>query len=354
MRAAVADDGREVILVRAVNWLGDAVMTTPALAAVRAAFPRSRLLVAANPTVAELFRHHPHVDGILVYDGAGRHRGARGLLAMAREIRRARPRAAILFQNAFGAALLTLLGAVPERMGYATDGRRFLLTRAVPVTEEILALHHVEYYLRLVAALGMPRPPEAVLSLAVTEEEKEAVAGRLAAEGIVPGRLLLGIAPGAAYGAAKRWDPERFAAVADALVEEWGAQAVVIGSAAEKGIADEVAAGMRARAVNLAGRTTVRELLALLSRCAFLVTNDSGPMHAAAALGVPLVAVFGPTDPGKTGPWSRRARVVRAGVECAPCRKRDCDRGRACMLAVTADMVIEEARGLMEEVRRGG
>ena len=339
--------------MRAVNWLGDAVMTTPALGAVRAAFPERRLVLAAKPLVAELFRHHPDVDDILVYDKDGRHGGAAGMLRMAREVRRERPRAAILFQNAVDAAILAFLAGIPERMGYATDARRLLLTKAVPVTEEILSLHHVEYYLRLVSDLGVPLPAEPAMRLRVTEEERSVFRARLSAEGIDATGPVLGSNPGATYGSAKRGYPDRFAVVADVLSAEWGASVVIMGSPTEKPLADAIAAAMKRPPVNLAGRTTVRELMALLSECAFLVTNDSGPMHIAAALGVPLVAIFGPTDWRKTSPWTPRARTVRVDVNCSPCRDRECDRGHECMLGVTAEMVVSAARDLMAEIRGG-
>jgi heptosyltransferase-2 len=152
---------------------------------------------------------------------------------------------------------------------------------------------------------------------------------------------------GATYGSAKRWYPDRFAAVADALSVEWGAKVVLAGSTAEAPLAGEIEAAMRMAPVNLAGKTTVRELMALLSLSSFLVSNDSGPMHIGAALGVPLVAIFGPTDWRRTSPWSDRARVVRVDVDCSPCMLRTCDRGHECMLGVTAGMVIEAARELL-------
>jgi heptosyltransferase-2 len=333
--------------VRAVNWLGDAVLTTPALGAVRAAFPGSRITLAAKPLVAELFRHHPDIDEILVYDKEGRHAGATGMLRMAGELRRRGFDAAILFQNAFDAAVMAFLAAIPDRAGYATDGRRLLLSLAVPVTEEVLRLHHAEYYLHLVRELGIPRPANPALRLHVTEEEKDAMAARLASMGIPKGGKIIGINPGATYGSSKRWYPERFAAVADALSEEWGASVALMGSVPEMPLSAEIEAAMRRRPVNLAGRTTVRELMALLSHCSFLVTNDSGPMHVAAALGVPLAAIFGPTDWRATSPWTQRAKVVRVDVDCSPCRLRECDRGHECMLGVTADMVVTAARDLV-------
>jgi heptosyltransferase-2 len=345
-------DPPATLLVRAVNWLGDAVLTTPALGAVREAYPSARIVLAARPLVAELFRHHPDVDGVLVYDKAERHSGAAGMLRMVAELRRGRFDAALLFQNAFDAALLAFLAGVPERMGYATDGRRLLLTRAVPITEETRRLHHAEYYLRLVAGLEIPLPASPRMRLGVTREETDAMEERLASLGIPKGKRVLGINPGATYGSAKRWFPDRFASVADALSEEWGASVVLMGSAPERPLAEEIEAAMRGKPVNLAGRTSVRELMSLLSRCSFLVTNDSGPMHIAAALGVPLAAIFGPTDWRTTSPWTGNARIVRVGVDCSPCMLRECDRGHECMSGVTAEMVVAAARELFPESPR--
>lgn len=339
--------------MRAVNWLGDAVLTTPALGALRAARPGMKVTLAANPAVAELFRLHPGVDEILVYDKRGRHEGIVGLARMAHTLRRGRFDAALLLQNAFDAALLAFMAGIPSRMGYARDGRRLLLTRPVPVTEEILSLHHAEYYLRLLSELGLPRPESPALCLRVSEEEREATRTRLLNEGVRKGSPILGINPGATFGSAKRWFPERFAAVADALAEEWGASVVLMGSIPEMPLAAEIEAAMGRRPVNLAGRTTVRELMALLSLCSFLVTNDSGPMHIAAAFRVPQVAIFGPTDWRATSPWTPLAKIVRVEVDCSPCRRRECDRGHECMVGVTADMVVSAARMLRREAAGG-
>ena len=341
----------ERLLVRAVNWLGDAVLTTPAIAALRAACPQARITLAAKPLVAELLRHHPDIDEIEVYDKDGRHAGAFGMLRKARELRRKGYDAALLLQNAFDAAALAFLAGIPERMGYATDGRRLLLSRPVPVTEEILSLHHAEYYLRLLAELGVPLLMEPRLSLLVTDGERESMRDRLTASGIPEGKRILGINPGATYGSAKRWFPERFAEVADALSEEWDAAVVLMGSVPEMPLSAEIEAAMKRKPVNLAGRTTVRELMALLSGCFLLVTNDSGPMHIAAAFDVPIAAIFGPTDWNKTSPWTNRARVVRVDVDCSPCHLRECNRGHECMLGITAEMVATAARELIAEVR---
>lgn len=335
------------LLVRATNWLGDAVMTTPALAAVREGFPDARIVLLALPLVAELFRHHPDVDEVMVYERPGRHEGVLGRLRLGGELRRRRFDGALLLQNAFDAALIAFLGRIPERAGYPTDGRRILLTLPVPLTPGILERHEVEYYLCLLDGLGIPRPVPAVLKLAVTEKEREAMAERLASLGIDRGAPIVVINPGATYGSAKRWYPERFAAVADSLAEEWGARVVVVGSAAEAPLAGEIEAAARRGVANMAGKTTVREMMAILSLSSFLVTNDSGPMHIGAALGVPLVAIFGPTDWRRTAPWSPLAKVVRVEIDCSPCRRRACDRGHECMLGVTPEMVVDAARALL-------
>jgi heptosyltransferase-2 len=344
----------QAILVRAVNWLGDAVMTTPALAALRAARPGSRITLLAKPLVAELFRGHPDVDEVMVYDRDGSHGGISGRLRIASVLRARRFDSAILLQNAFDAALLAFLARIPDRAGYPTDGRRLLLTRPVPLTPEIMASHEVEYYLSLLAALGVPRPQSPGLRLHVTGDERNAMSARLSSLGLTPGAPILGINPGATFGAAKRWFPERFAAVADALAEAWGASVVLLGSAKEAPLSDAIEAAMKKKPAKLTGKTTVREMMALLGACAFLVTNDSGPMHVAAALGTPLTAIFGPTEWRRTSPWTKRARLVRAeGIACAPCKRRECDRAPICMLGVTPQMVIDASLDLYREVADG-
>lgn len=340
-------DPQTTLLIRATNWLGDAVMTTPALAGVREGFPDARIVLLARPLVAEMFRRHPDVDEVMVYERPGRHDGAIGRLRLAGELRRRRFDGALLLQNAFDAALLAFLGRIPERAGYPTDGRRMLLTLPVPLPPGIFERHEVEYYLCLLDGLGIPRPDPATLKLLVTEEERAAMAHRLASLGIQEGDPILAVNPGATYGSAKRWYPDRFAAVADVLSAEWGTKIVIIGSGAETQLAGEIESATRTPSINLAGKTTVRELMALLSLSSLLVTNDSGPMHMAAALGVPLVAIFGPTDRRRTSPWTSLAKIVHVEIDCSPCRRRVCDRGHECMLGVTPGMVIDAAKELL-------
>ena len=170
----------------------------------------------------------------------------------------------------------------------------------------------------------------------------------LADSGIGPDDFVLGINPGATYGSAKRWYPERFAVVARELGLSWRAKVVITGGPTEAGMAGEIAATMDGACLNMAGKTDVRQLMALIKRCNFFITNDSGPMHIAAAFGVPLVAVFGSTDSSATYPLAKHAVVVRQAVDCSPCMKRECPTDHRCMTAVTPEMVLEAAERLKE------
>jgi heptosyltransferase-2 len=337
------------ILIRAVNWLGDAVMTIPAIGAVRASFPCARITLLANPLVAELFTPHEWIDEVVVYHRKGSHAGLRGKLAIAKELKKRRFDLAILLQNAFDAAFLAWLARIPCRMGYPTDCRGLLLTHVSRMAAETGRLHQVEYYLAMLKEQGITTGDRRLL-LTATPEEERAVAEMLAGVGVGVGDFLIGINPGATYGTAKRWYPERFAQVANELSCRWGARVVITGGPTEADIAGEIEAAMSGACLNMAGHTSVRILMALIKRCDFFITNDSGPMHIAAAFGVPLVAIFGPTDHTTTSPFSNRAVVVRQDTECAPCLKRECPTDQRCMATVTAAVVVEEAIQLRQRL----
>ncbi|HYB74027.1 MAG TPA: lipopolysaccharide heptosyltransferase II [Candidatus Sulfotelmatobacter sp.] len=328
------------ILVRAPTWLGDAVLSLPVLEGLRRTFPRAEVVVSAKPTVADLFALVPGLAAVVPDAG----RGPRGLLATARRLRRERCDVAVALPNSFASALLARLAGVPHRVGYARDGRSPLLTAAVPVPAAAARWHQVDRYRALLGALGWD---EGERRPALTVPEAGDAAERLLA-GILaaPGRPLVAVAPGASYGGAKRWAPERFAAAADRLARELGAAIAVVGSRGEAGEAAAVARRVAAPVVNLAGRTTLPELGAVLARCTVLLSNDSGAMHVAAAVGAPVVAVFGPTQPAATGPLGRAA-ILRHPVACSPCRYRACPIGHPCMDGVTPEAVAAAARGLL-------
>lgn len=329
------------ILVRATNWIGDAVMTTPALGAIRATFPSAEIAVVANPLVSELFSPHPDCDRVIRFDKKKQDAGLTGLVRFAFGLRRERFDLAILLQNAFEAAVMARLAGIPRRAGYATDGRGILLTHAVPVSEAEKRLHHTRYYRAMLEGIGIPAPPRP-LRLACTAEEEARAAKTLGTA-----RTLV-VNPGAAYGSAKRWLPDRFAKAADTIAREFAFQVVLVGGPGETGIGEDIEKAMGRKPRNLIGKTTIREMMAVLSRADLVITNDSGPMHVAAAFDRRVVALFGPTDHTTTSPAGSRCVVVRHEVECAPCLKRHCPTDHRCMDAITAEEVVAAARTLLE------
>lgn len=343
------DKNSSNILIRATNWLGDAVMITPAIARIRESFPKARITLLANPLVGQLFLGSPWVDRVMVFDRARTHAGVRGRWRLARELRREAFDAAIIFPNSFDAALVPWLAGIPVRLGKVSDGRGLLLTGRYRPQEQVPPCHEVEYYLDLVRHFGITGQATAP-RLFTTPEEDRSAAEFLAGHGIGAGDILLGINPGAAYGSAKRWYPARFAQVAQELAHAWGARVVIFGGPDETAIAADIDAGLGGDCLNVAGRTSVRQLLALIKRCNFFVTNDSGPMHMAAALGVPLVAIFGSTDHSTTSPYTDQALIVRKDVACAPCKLRECPTDHGCMTAVTAEDVVTAALSLYKGV----
>ena len=321
------------ILVRTTNWIGDAVMTTPALRAIRETFPSSHITIVANPLVAQLFECHPDCNEVMVFDKKAEHAGWLGFLRFVSMLRQKKFDCAILLQNAVEAAIISFLAGISNRAGYTTDGRGILLTHPVPIGDRERALHHTDYYLHMLSQCGVTTTAKRQ-TLALSPEEVE-----WAARQMPLGRYAV-INPGAAYGAAKRWIPERFAAVADELADSYGLPIVLSGGLAEVEIGRDIARAMRTASLNVIGETNVRQMMAILAASYLMVTNDSGPMHVAAAFGVPIVAIFGPTDHTTTSPWGSRARIVRHPVECSPCLLRQCPIDHRCMQRVTVADVM--------------
>lgn len=327
------------ILVRFTNWVGDAVMALPALDALKENFPDSSISVVGRPWIIPLLENHPSVDRILPLEKRGRYpKDFFEVLRVAARIRRIGFDLAVLFQNAFEAALLVRLGGVGMRVGYNTDGRRFLLSHAIIRDKNLLAHHQVEYYLSILRALGWEakdRDPR----LYVAPGDQESARSLLSEYAIQPDNFLVGLSPGAAFGPAKRWPAERFAEIGDRAVETWRAKILILGSKGDWHIGQRVKEHMRRESLNLCGRTTLGEVMALINRCRLFLTNDSGLMHIASALNVPTVAIFGSTNPVTTGPRSPNAVVVGSRADCSPCLKPQCPSDFHCMLDIEADKV---------------
>ncbi len=325
------------IVIKGINWVGDTILTTPAITALHRGFPEAAITVVARPWVAALLEANEDITDVWEVDERNRLK----FLAVAARIRRQRFDLGILFPNSFASALLLALGGVRRRVGYDRDGRRFLLTDRIVVTDEILKVHQVEYYLNIVGQVCDITDSPRRLVLNVLPTEREWMSAFLQKQGVRETELLVGLNPGAHYGTAKRWFPERFAAVARYCAEHYGARIVITGSQYEAEIAREVAARAEIPVLNLSGQLTLRQLAPLIVRCSLYITNDCGSMHIAAALGVPLVAIFGSTDWVTTAPYSEKAIMVRKPTDCAPCLLRECPTDHRCMEAITVDDVIQ-------------
>ncbi len=338
------------ILIRATNWVGDVVMTMPALEAIRKNFPGSSITVIAKPWVMSLYENHPAVDKVIHFKkGRGYLADFFELIRVIGLIRRQTFDLAILFQNAIEAALLAYFGGVRFRVGYNTDGRGIFLTNRIIRSDEILKAHHIEYYLYILRAMGweaINRDP----TVHVSEEYVKKARMLLNSKRIKPEDFLIGFSPGAIFGEAKRWPVDRFAKIGNWAVERWNSKVLVMGSRKEKKICDLLSYSMNHSSFNLCGQTTLAEAIGFISQCDFFVTNDSGLMHIAAALGVPTLAIFGSTDPLATGPRGPKTRIVKHEIECAPCLKPVCPKDFRCMLSIEPEEVWKE----MVKLREGG
>jgi heptosyltransferase-2 len=337
----------ERLLIRSTNWIGDAVMTTPAVRAIRHNFPAAHISMLAKPWVAPVFAHNPHVDEIIIYQANGRHRGIGGTIRLARDLRAHRFDAAILLQNAIEAALIAFMAGIPNRIGFDTDARRMLLTHPVRCTKAIKTIHQTGYYLKMIEGAGLVGGDQQ-LDLRLGTEDRQQAGRILSAHGITLERRVVGLNPSATFGPAKQWFPDRYAALGDRLSIDLNATILIFGGPSDRELGRDISRLMAAPAVDLSGRTNLGEAMALIDRCNAFVTNDSGLMHVAAALDTPLVAIFGPTDSTTTSPYSQSSRIVRVPIECSPCLQPECPLGHHnCMKRVSVDMVFDALQGML-------
>lgn len=330
------------LLIRATNWVGDAIMALPALRAVRRRFPDAKMSIVARPYVADLYQDQQICDQLIAYDPQKEHRGLRGRERLAGGLREQKFDVALLLQNAFDAAWLAWRAKIPERMGYARDGRSFLLTKAVMVPKpgEIPA-HEQYYYLELLRRVGWldSLPSESFITLKVSEQKRSSAAEFLLKAGSRPDVLRIAIGAGASYGSAKCWAPDRFSELANRLQEKTGGDVLLFGTASEAAVSSSIASGLRHSPIDLTGKTPIADLPALLSQCHLFVGNDSGAMHVAAAVGLPVIVVFGPTDPEGTAPVTPRCTIVQEKPYCSPCFLRRCPTDHRCMTRITPEIV---------------
>lgn len=371
--AALALPAAPRLLVRGVNWLGDAVMTTPALLRLREHFPASHIALLTAGKIGALWQHHPAVNEVISFGAED------SVFAVGKKLRAGHFDLALVLPNSPRSALEPFLARIPQRVGYTRPWRNLFLTQAipsrlgavkmhkrtpaeiqqliaatppVPVTPPPPAAHQIYEYLHLVAALGAnpePLPPQ----LEVTPAEVEAARQKFGLTNS-PGPVL-GLNPGAEYGPAKRWPAEKFAAAAKAIQQRTSCTWLIFGGKNDLPLATQIQSALgpaSAAAMNVAGQTSLRELMALLRLCRVLLTNDTGPMHVAAALGTPVVVPFGSTSPELTGPGlpgDPRHRLLRSAVPCAPCFLRECPIDFRCLNGVAVESVVQVVQGILRQ-----
>lgn len=317
-------------------------MALPALRAVRSRFPEAEIAIVARPYVADIYRDQQICDQLIAYDPEGEHAGVSGRERLAAKLRAQKFDSALLLQNAFDAAWLAWRAGIPKRIGYARDGRSLLLTKAAPVPKhgEIPA-HEQYYYLELLRRAGWADslPNESDIRLSVPEDKRRDAESVLCGAGARTGALRVAFAAGAAYGSARCWPPSRFAELANRLQSQRNADVILFGTAAEAGVSKAISAEMHNAPIDLTGKTAIADLPALLSQCHLFIGNDSGAMHVAAAVGLPVVAVIGPTDPNGTAPVTPRRTIVQQKPYCSPCFLPRCPTDHRCMTKITPDMV---------------
>ena len=352
------------IIVRGTNWVGDAVMTIPALKQLRRLFPQAHITLATRAWAEGLFADADFLDALQVHDGSG----LRSVVQQVRQWRKGNFDLALLFPNSLETALVASLARVPLRIGYATEGRQRLLTHPLALPEWRESKHEVFYYLKIVAELEwllehkqtfLETQPDG--SLEVSDARKAEARNFLRAQGVDSGErgVLVALCPGSINSRAKRWPAERYAALADRLIEEFGAAVVLVGSGAEVEVSLAVSRQMGHKAAILTGETDLAQLVAILSLVDLLVTNDTGPAHIASALGRRTIVIFGPTNPLTTRPFSPYGEIVRQPPDCAPCMLRDCPIDHRCMTAITPDDIFNRAAAILRnaapplDVRKG-
>ena len=325
------------VVIRVPNWIGDSVLAYPFLESLNKNIPNAEMWIAAKPWVKDIFIPSRFIKGIIPLSPQN---DIVSLRNSAKEIKSHNFDIGILLPNSFSAAFLFYLAKIPQRWGYQRDGRALLLTKGVLPQSRENAIHHVHYYLELLKGLGVQAyPPE--LKFPLTPQEKKGAQDFLRSLMADQGKPLIIFHPGASYGPSKRWPAQRYAQLAAFFQERERATILLIGAQDEEQVAESVSSMSNKKPLNLVGKTSLRFLAGIISQSALFVSNDSGPMHMANALRIPVVALFGPTDPRQTGPFHKPASVIQKKVPCWPCSYRECPYDHRCMLKIEAEEVYQ-------------
>ncbi|MEN6622383.1 MAG: lipopolysaccharide heptosyltransferase II [Smithella sp.] len=338
------------ILIRGTNWIGDAILTIPAVESIRAAYPKAHIAVLAKPWVADIYKLFSDINEIIIYEK--KYDNIIGVFQLAHLLRKKKFDTAILLQNAIEAAIIAFAAGIPQRAGYNSDGRGILLTHRVQRTREIRKLHQTDYYLEMVKALGCASVnKEMHLETKISRNNAQRVLQKYIPD---PAKEIVALAPGATYGPAKRWFPDRFAKIADKIAAEFPCQIILLGGKSDWNVAEEVCRYSSNNLINLAGVTNLEEAIYLISQCRIMISNDSGLMHIAGALNVPTIAIFGSTNPATTSPVGNQSIVVHQDISCSPCLKKTCPTDFRCMEMISVEEVWQTVHNILFMSSAGG
>lgn len=326
------------IAVRVPNWIGDSVLAIPTIKSLKRNFPSSNIFIVSKSWVKDIFLNLDFVHEIVTVPDQNSPNSFR---SAAKKLKKYHFDAGLLLTNSFLSALLFTLAGIPKRWGYTRDGRQLLLTEPVSYKNPRKQIHQVLYYQNILTGLGfktyLPK-----LELAVTEQEKAQAADFLRSYDFDPAKKTIILNPGAYFGPAKRWPVSQYTALAEMLQKKASLNLLLIGSRAEKELAQAIMDSLKKKPVNIAGKTSLRMLAAIMSLSDVVVSNDSGPMHISNALGIPVVALFGPTVPAATRPFQQPYALIKKEVPCWPCSYRTCPYEHLCMLKITPEEVFSE------------
>ena len=329
------------IVVRGANWIGDAVMTIPALRALRSAYPDASISLFTRPWAEGVFRDADFIDEVIPIS-------SKHVIIQARELRKLKFDLAVLFPNSFESAIVVGLAGIPRRLGYSTQHRSFLLTDRVAVPDWKNLDHEGRYYLNLIETITGTAPTKIDPALPVSDARRLTAREILCSSGADENRSVIGFGAGSTNSLAKRWPAANFAGLADRLQAELGANIVLLGAENESGVSRSVADGSRSNLIDLTGKTDLGTATAILSELDLFISNDMGLAHIAAAVGTPTIVIFGPTNDVTTRPLGPRVEIIREPVECSPCMLRECPIDHRCMTRISPERVFESAAKMLE------
>jgi len=344
-------DAGPSILIRTPNWLGDTILSTPAITGVVNANPDSAISILTPSNLGELFVHDGRFQEVITFRREEVSGSFGGALSLAKEVRKIGFDKFLIFPNSFSSALTAFLSGTHDRIGYAAECRRPLLTKALRFGKDQRKTHRVLLYAEIAGLVGCAPDDGLPLRLELPQEESDPL---LELAGYSPrgDAPLVAIAP-SSFAPSRRWPVERFALLADRLAQDFGAKIVLLGSVSDAHVAFGMSGLMKTPPISLVGKTSLLSLSAVLKRMTLLIANDSGVAHLACALGTPYLVLFGAGDPSVTGPWGGRAKLIKKDLDCSPCVKQTCSKDLECMKAISVDEVLAGASALIGQDRVG-